>query len=475
MFRSSGLYRDKWDSRRGNTTYGAETIAKILDAPGANTYQSTNGTSARIIEDFVTPAPVPSVDASTPAPVPYKELDLRWVSEYTQLMTELTGSPAEFNRLAGLAIVATVLGRKFKLETTFGDIYPNIYGAIIAPSSVFHKSAALGKVAVMLSKAGFADSLLANQFTPEGLVRALAAQPIGLIVNDEIGRLFTSHKTKYLENLKPDLTAYYDGGIVKRQLSKDTITVNHPCLSIIGATTPKVFFEGVTGLDWQSGFLARWMFARPGTAEPDFEPGDFLDAGTISLQRSALPENKLATALEKIAAQAPATMNYEPGAYDCWRNWYKENMKAAYTFGDDKVIAFEQRATTYALKFAIMLTVMDASTVVTQGTMQTAIELAGHYTQVARQMMAEHQEWGVGGDKLQKVLRVINKLTEDKKEASTSVIQKAANMKKAELEPCLDALAKAGAVVREPRHPHGHVYIALVRQLQPRMVNGGEV
>ncbi len=31
MFRSSGLMRDKWDSRRGGTTYGAQTIARALE------------------------------------------------------------------------------------------------------------------------------------------------------------------------------------------------------------------------------------------------------------------------------------------------------------------------------------------------------------------------------------------------------------------------------------------------------------
>ncbi len=31
LFRSSRLRRDKWDSRRGESTYGAQTIAKALE------------------------------------------------------------------------------------------------------------------------------------------------------------------------------------------------------------------------------------------------------------------------------------------------------------------------------------------------------------------------------------------------------------------------------------------------------------
>lgn len=38
LFRSSGLYRDKWDEKRGKTTYGAITVAAAI-ANTANTYQ----------------------------------------------------------------------------------------------------------------------------------------------------------------------------------------------------------------------------------------------------------------------------------------------------------------------------------------------------------------------------------------------------------------------------------------------------
>lgn len=42
MFRASGLYRDKWDSPRGGSTYGAGTIEHVLLTPGGETY-SPNG------------------------------------------------------------------------------------------------------------------------------------------------------------------------------------------------------------------------------------------------------------------------------------------------------------------------------------------------------------------------------------------------------------------------------------------------
>lgn len=47
LFRRSGLMREKWDTRRGETTYGAMTIANILTKPGQHFGDRTEGRRSR--------------------------------------------------------------------------------------------------------------------------------------------------------------------------------------------------------------------------------------------------------------------------------------------------------------------------------------------------------------------------------------------------------------------------------------------
>ncbi len=47
IFRSSGLMREKWDSARGDTTYGAITIQKAIDATNSRYYQIADASSLK--------------------------------------------------------------------------------------------------------------------------------------------------------------------------------------------------------------------------------------------------------------------------------------------------------------------------------------------------------------------------------------------------------------------------------------------
>lgn len=71
MFRASGLMRDKWDSARGDSTYGAWTIARALEdasefyEPGGGAQTPMNAN--RGAEAPATPAPRPTVSGATDA------------------------------------------------------------------------------------------------------------------------------------------------------------------------------------------------------------------------------------------------------------------------------------------------------------------------------------------------------------------------------------------------------------------------
>lgn len=356
-------------------------------------------------------------------------------------MSRLTGSPYEFNELCGLVTAAAAVGRRARLRMTFGDIYCNIFGCIIAPSSVYHKSATIHKPRQVLQRALLDRLLLSELMTSEGLLKQLQGQPSGVILRDEIGTLFDSHNTRYLRQLKPDLTALFDCYPYSRRLSNEEIKVEKPFLNILGATTPTRFYEGITLTDWRDGFLARWLFVQP-EGEPDFDAmtGLYKEQHEGEIQR-------LSNRLMEIDRKEETDFTFAGKAFALWDSWQKKAAKDAYYFGDDVTAALVTRYAAYALKFGLILSAINGSWgEITEETMQTAIRLSDNYKAHVYKLLSDKQSFGVSGAKLQRVFKVISRLVSEGKHATTKAIMQRSGMKKAELGPCLEKLIEIGAI-----------------------------
>lgn len=383
-------------------------------------------------------------DLSPLAVTQCKDLALGWIDLYADLMTKLTGAPREFNQLAGIVTAATAIQRKARLRMTFGDIYPNIFACIIAPSSVYHKSSVMQKPRLLFNRAMLDKLQLSELMTSEGLLKQLQSQSAGVILRDEIGTLFDSHNTKYLRTLKPDLTAIYDCYPYSRRLSNDEIKVEKPYLNILGATTPTRFFEGITYTDWRDGFLARWLFVQP-EGEPDFDAmtGLFQDRHEAELQR-------LSFKLLEIDRHPETDFTLQDEALQLWDAWQKKNAKAAYIFGDDVTAAIVTRYSAYALKFALILSaVNDSWGTITKGVMRTAITLSDNYKTYVHNILKERQNFGISGAKIQRTFNAIVTISREAGHATTKRIMQRTGLKKAELAPCLEKLIEIGAIDTE--------------------------
>lgn len=416
-------------------------------------------------QGLIAQLPEPEQEEPSPLDVPYKaDLNLGWVNEYTNLMTQLTGSPPEFNQLAGITTAATAIQRKAVLRMSFGDIYPNIYGCIIAPSSVYHKSSALNKVNHVLFRAFMSDLLLPDTFISEGLLSALDRQPEGLIVRDEIGTLLSSHKQKYNAHLKQDLTRLYDCQAWNKVLSNDSKTIPRPYLNILGATTPARFYDAVEPKDWRDGFIVRWLFVLP-EGEPDFD-------SMTGMYEVAHDQRigDLAMQIANLSKRDHTEFVFADGAHELWDTWQRAEAKKAYYYDSDIAAPLVMRYSTYALKFALILSAINNSWGrIEKSTMQTAIDLSSNYKRYVYKLMSEKSKHSVNGGKLQKVLQLVVKhfpQTEGKGVA-TSKIQQYANMTKGELHPVLEELVEKGALTEETVG-NGFRYIPNVEKLAVR-------
>jgi len=385
--------------------------------------------------------------------------DLGWLDEYTDIASDLTNAPRSFNLLCGLATAAIAIQHRAVLRMSFDNIRPNIYGAIVAPSTVYHKTTALRQSQSLLNRAGLGHLQFASQFSSEGLLSCLAERPAGIIYRDEVGTLFASDRVKYLAPLKQDLTALYDGGDYSRQLARERITVTRPYLNILGATTPTRFYQGVTLTDWQDGFLARWLFALP-DCEPDFDnsPSMFTSKHGEKLEH-------LAGRLREIDSQPAQDFTFDPAAFQAWDQWQRQSKKNAYLFGDDVVASIVGRYATYALKFAMILASLNGEFGrIGPKSIAQGIALADHYKASIHKLLEGRQNHGISGDKMQRVFAVI---TVKGPKATTKVIQQFAHMNASETRAVLDKLVEIGAVVSE-KAGRGMAYTATTDKLPIR-------
>ena len=473
--RQSGKYaagecEKKWRSFAPGDGLGLGSLARWADEDDPMKRQS--GEAGRGVAHQVEGSPVdvlPDEDDDEaevhPLDVKTPPLDLGWIDEYADLMTKLTGSPREFNVVCGLVTAATAIQRKARLRMSFADIYPNIYAAIIARSSVYHKSSALHKPRTLLQRAMLERLALSELMTSEGLLAQLQNQSSGVVIRDEIGTLFDSHRVKYLRTLKPDLTALFDCLPYSRRLSNLEIKVDAPYLNILGATTPARFYDAITATDWQDGFMARWLFVLP-EGEPDFDAV----AGLYEAQHDA-EIGRLAVTLQTLDRQREQDFTLAGDAFQLWDGWQRQTAKDAYYYGDDTIAAVVTRYSAYALKFALVLAAVNGEWGrVTLPTMQTAMHLADSFKRSVARLLREKDEHLVSGAQLQKVFKAIQILNTDGKGVTTKSILQRAHLRKAQLTPCLEKLSEIGAIAYQ-KVGNGTRYWVMTEELPIRSWN----
>lgn len=393
------------------------------------------------IVDGALDVPPPAEDDFNLVPESPELLPLPWIDDYVSVHHELTSAPPSFHRLGALVVLAMAVGDRARLRMSYGDILPNIYGALVGESSAYYKTTVLRGVRGMLTRALLRQEQLQAQFTAEGLTRALKEQPRAVIIRDELSTLFAAHRVKYLQFLKQDLTALFDGDPYGRLKANESQDVDAPYLCIIGATTPEGFYGAITAEDWRSGFLARWLFALP-DSEPDFES----DSRMLGPNDEAALSG-LARPLIALHNRPHTDFTLSSDAHATWNQWRKESRRAAFEYGGDVVGAITSRYVTYALKLALLHGAITNWGTITPDNMLAAIALADTYKTAALRLFTDRRNHGTTGAKLQRVFLAIQRSGNN---ITTKDLLQALHMKSSELQPVLDKLLEVGAIASEP-------------------------
>lgn len=209
---------------------------------------------------------------------------MTYLSDFRDYLKKRTDAPAVFHMHAGLCSLAVVMGVRCWVDGPARDVFPNLNCVVLAPSGM-GKSVPLDMAANLVRKAGFGDWILPASFSQEALLDRLHERNVGLFVVQEFAAFQALLNRDYNNGAEQTLTELYDvPDIFERKLRNGAgFILKHPCVTILGASSPDWFAQAFKGNSLRGGWLARFLFAPSRDAgEPIGDPGprdDGIEAG----------------------------------------------------------------------------------------------------------------------------------------------------------------------------------------------------
>lgn len=273
-----------------------------------------------------------------------KAPDGNFLQVYLDYARQVCDAPAIFHQFVSYGLIATALGNRVWFD--FGDqrIFPHIWFILLAPSSIFHKSSALGVGHRLLNRVD--DGLVyPNEFSPEELMHILQEQPSGTFIFYEFMSFATYLERTYMLGTKSTLTEFFDSPPSRtRKIKHETYTVRFPAFCIFSATTTGWFLEKIREQDLFGGWLPRFIYL-PGVEK---ERDDSFPPPADEAKRNLLVKqlHSLLDIRGKVHFTNPALK-----AHDRFYHKYVAEMKT----GDSSLSAFHSRMQMYRLKLAVIL------------------------------------------------------------------------------------------------------------------------
>jgi len=445
LFRASGLMRAKWDERRGDSTYGEQTIARALESCRETyTGRARAGEPPRNAAETEPPRPDPPKPYTYTLPVPANHFLAEWIA----YASSRTDAAHELHEAAALVLLASATPTlRAQLAPYPGGLPTNLYALIVGDSTTSRKSTSkdLGRD---VQYRALPRSISPDHFSPEGFVEHLAARPndATTLYVDEFAELLDKlHHARHMAGLRGLLMTVYAGtDYTYRRHSKrakggeklaDEDMIVGPHLSILGATTPAIF-EALVSKDLTSGLLGRFAIVMP-TAKPPRRP--FFIVGQFTEQARARLIAWTHT-LHSWATEAPRPVAFAPGVLESL-DGYAARLEQRAGDRSDAERAMTDRLTPMAVKMAILVAAGRPETPQREG-----LHVAGEDAEAALQIVARWEDAAlrfaarVGESDFERRLQGALRLVRRRGSAPRSVVARQAHVDRRTLDSIRDTL-----------------------------------
>lgn len=281
-----------------------------------------------------------------------------WLSEYVRIASlQSPLSPAEFHEAIGLWAVSTVIGRRLCAPMAHGDVFPNLWVMILAPSTLFAKTTAIN-IGRRLVEDVAPEALLPDTSTPEALLDSLAAMGQRGYIVDEASGLMSLSQRDYMKGTTELLLSLYDcPSTYRRKTRAGETKVSAAYLTMLSASTPALMKPYLREARlWAAGWWPRFALV----VAPE-QPLPFARALDVNGEWTRLAQALAALARRLDASPAqPLRVTFDRAALDAWNEYDRwARYDALLTLDLDTLRAAYGRSPTQALKVAVCLAALD--------------------------------------------------------------------------------------------------------------------
>jgi len=185
-----------------------------------------------------------------------------FVTEYREWAEEATDAVPDFHDLSAFILLSSIVANSVKLETSYGPLYPNLWGMLLGDSTLTRKTTAMRMVMEILNTLN-RDMVLGTDGSAEGLLSGLQLRPnrTSIFFRDELSGFFDAINRKdYLAGMPETLTHLYDvPEVYQRVLRKETIRLESPIFIFFGGGVRDKIYEVSTEEYIISGFVPRFL------------------------------------------------------------------------------------------------------------------------------------------------------------------------------------------------------------------------
>lgn len=361
--------------------------------------------------------------------------------QYISYGRQATDCPDTFHWFVSYCVASAVIGRNIHFPFGDNNIYPNLWLILLAPSSEYRKSTALGIGLGILRKVN-PTLVLPSRFSEEKFLEDLAQNPCGLICFFEFKSLLDLIKKDYNAGLKSLLTELYDcPDIMSRKTKGGEFTIERPCLNIMAATTLEWFLNSCREDDFSGGFLARYLFVpvvQKGKDMPIPPPAD--------------QQQKQAIVIELLEIQkVRGIMSLSPSARKLHDEWY---MKAKARCKIPQFRGIYSRLQIYLLKLAMIHSVVvNKSTVIKDASIKEASHLVDWLTKQFEELATDQFAFSKFEKQRNKVLHLIR----SGKTSRRNLLQ-FSNLKAREFDDVIKTIIETGQITQRTGQKGGVVY-----------------
>ena len=357
LFRQSGLMRPKWDSRRRDSTYGADTITKAI----------------RDCRETYTPTE--TIELETDPEPEQPETTLKWPmladAAYVGTFGTVVEAIRPFTEADPIALLlhlivgfGNLVGRSphFYIGATAHHANENVL--VAGDTSIGRKGTAWDEVLAVLTDVDTqwaATRILGGLSSGEGLINAVRdASPDGedpgvsdkrlLVVEPEFARTLRVNRREG-NTLSTLLRETWDRDTLAT-MTRRPLTATGAHISVIGHITPRELRKELKAVDMGNGFANRYLFGLVKRSQ------SLPDGGRMSDQARRDLATRLGDAATKARTYGELTRT------DAARNHYRAVYDDLTGARDGLVGALCHRATAHVARLSLLYALADASPVI---------------------------------------------------------------------------------------------------------------